>query len=347
LADRMKMSDLIDLRSSYQKDARKYAVAADKSEQGFHDLAAAADDALFAVDDIGGMTPEGAQFLRNTNAVYGASKGMFDHAFLKRAVAQLGPKGSPSRVVNEVFSDLDPDRLLNIYRTLTSPVPIRTGVGKVETSIAKQMRALKGELANVEGGDAIRALLYNNQAEGKALWKQLNARWFADQLIKAQDPKTGLFNIRQLNKTFRDIPDKSMKIMFPGARKKAVLDTIKLAGMITPGEKGFISVFGKGIELAGVRGMVGGGVGVLKGGGIALSPTAYAALATNPKATKLLTLGVKSNRGALKTAPFAARLLQLLMDDAKSDEKAMLLEHRRAMMKGRKHPPTGFGRKIR
>ena len=93
-------------------------------------------------------------------------------------------------------------------------------------------------------------------------------------------------------------------------------------------------MFGKTIELGGITGIsaglaTGSGITALSSGALSITPTAFAKLATNPKATKALTLGLTKNRGTVRIAPIAARLINLLNEDARNEQLAILKERKK------------------
>ena len=140
--------------------------------------------------------------------------------------------------------------------------------------------------------------------------------------------------------------------MFPGASGKGVKDIQKLFNRLAPPQRGFVSMFGKTFELGGITGVsagltTGSGIAVLASGTLAISPTAFAKLATNPKATKLLTLGFTAKRGSVKIAPIAARLINLLNEDARDEQRAILKERRKQRRTDRRPAPFGPHRQIR
>ena len=348
LKTRRTLNQMVDLRSSYLKDARKFAVGADKSEVFFKDLAAVADQALFDPTTVAGMTPEGKKLLRNINAVYGPARELYEEQFVKSIITQLST--SPSKVIKVVYKDLDFQRLKNIRDAVISPIPTTSGIGQTSKNIQNEFRTLRQTLPNIKGGEGATRLIAKNAAEGRALWRQLNANWYAEQLKTAFNPTTGILDVKRLNKALNAVPPKTFRLMFPGEGGKGVKKIQKLFNVLTPAKRGFVSMFGKTIELGGITGVsaglaTGSGIAVISSGAISITPTAFAKLATNPKATKALTLGLTARRGSVKVAPIAARLINLLNEDARNEQLAILRERRRK----RKLPPSlgvqlgGFG----
>lgn len=344
------IGQMADLRSSYLKDARKFAVGADKSETVFKELAAVADAALFDPSTVKGMTPEAASLLRNINAVYGPGREIYNLEFVKSVISRLS--SSPSKVLNTVYKDFDFDRLKNIRDLLTGIVPKTQGVGTTSKNISRELKVLRNTLKGVRGGDKVTQLLARNAAEGRAAWKQLNAAWYASKINEFFDPQTKLFNITGFNKAMRKIPDKTFKLMFPGVQSKNVKSTMALFNALSPAKKGFVSMFGKTFELGGITGAgaalsAGSGIGIAASGAIAISPTAFAKLATNPKATKALTLGFKKKSATVAIIPIAARLINLLNEDIRNDQLDILRDRRRNRQRERGERPftglSGFG----
>lgn len=339
LAPERSLDQFVDLRSSYLKDARKFRVAADKSEVPLIELAQIADDVLFSPAIESGMTPEGAKLLRNINAVYGPARELYNDQFIKSIISLLPT--SPSKVTTVIYKDFDFQRLKNIRDTLISPVPTESGFGTTAKSIRGKLRILRQTLPNIKGGEGASRLLAKNANEGRALWRQLNATWFAQQLDSAFNPTTKLLDVKKLNKAFEKIPPKTFRLMFPGKAGKGVEDIQKLFNRLARPQKGFVSMFGKTFELGGLTGTsaglaTGSGIAVLSSGALAISPTAYAKLATmGPRATKLLTLGLTTKRGSVKIAPIAARLINLLNEDARNEQRAILKERRSAKFRQR------------
>lgn len=333
------LNQMRDLRSSYLKDARRFAVGADKSETAFIELAEVADAALFDPTTTKGMTPEANKLLRNINAVYGPTREVYDEQFIKSVISQLGT--SPTKVNKVVYKDFDFQRLRNIRDSLISPVPTASGTGQTSKTIQKEFRGLRQILPNIKGGEGATRLIAKNAAEGRAMWRQLNANWFAEQLSTAFNPTTGILDVTKLNKAIEKIPPNTFKLMFPGESGKGVNQIKKLFNVLSPAKKGFVSMFGKTIELGGISAAggaagvaatgglsLGSGLALLSSGALSITPTAFAKLATNPKATKALTLGLKSTRGSVEIAPLAARLINLLNEDARNEQRAILKERR-------------------
>lgn len=323
------LNQMVDLRSSYLKDARKFRVGADKSDVAFFELAEVADKALFDPSTVAGMTPEGKKLLRNINAVYGPAREIYSNEFIKSVINRLGT--SPSNVTKVVYKDFDFGRLKGIRDLLIRPIPKESGIGQTSKNIQRELRTLRNTLPGIKGGEEAARLIGKNAAEGRALWRQLNAAWFAEQL--KINPTTGILNVGHLNKVIDDIPDKTFRLMFPGASGKGIKDIQKLFNVLAPGKRGFVSMFGKTIELGGISGISGGlvagsGIAVTAGGALVIAPTAFAKLATNPKATKALTLGLTARRGSVRIAPIAARLINLLNEDARKEQLEILKERR-------------------
>ncbi len=355
LETRRTLNQMRDLVSSYKKDARKFAVGADKSETAFIELAAVADQALFDPTTVIGMTPEAKKLLRNINAVYGPSREIYGDQFIKSVISQIGV--SPSKTVKVVFKDFDHQRLKNIRDLLISPVPVKGGTGDISRNIQKEFRVLRETLPNIKGGEGATRLISKNAAEGRALWRQLNANWFSEQLKSSFNPTTGMLDVKKLNKAIESIPPKTFRLMFPGTAGKSVKDIQKLFNVLSPAKRGFVSMFGKTIELGGITaagGAAGAAITLQAGSGIAIvgasgslaismTPTAFAKLATNPKATKALTLGLSAKRGSVKVAPLAARLINLLNEDARNEQLAILKGRRKPKKKRTFTQVSGFG----
>ena len=320
LKDKISFSGMRDLRSKLLKDVRKMSLDADQSEGMIKQISKLANDAIFDPRAAEGLTPEARRLLKNTNAVYASAGQLYDNSFIKEVSRKLSE--SPSSVIKTVYKDLDPERLRSIRNTLVSPVPKKYGTGTQVRDVTKEFRELRGKLT----GTKAERLISKNAAEGRNLWKQLNAAWLSDVIEKSYNPSDGTINVRRIDKIFRDMPDETFKLMFPGEQGEAVKSQIKLFETISGNKQGLSSLFGKGIEFAGSSGIgaslsAGSGIGIAANGALVLTPAAYARLATNPKATKLLTLGLKARKGSVKIAPIAARLIEILQKD---DEQAML-----------------------
>lgn len=335
LSSELDIEDLRTVRSKALADARQFSGLKDKSDVMFDDFAGVVDDTLFNPKLQEGMNPEAKRLLRNTNAVYGPSREMYQAKFLKQVLSKL--ETSPSSVVNAIFKDMDFDRLKKVREALMLPIPVVTGEGKAKKNVAKQLKQLMGELPKIKGGQEAAKLLSNNMAEGKVLWNKLSAAWLTEQMAKSYNPNTGLMNTDRLIKSIRTIPPKTRNLMYPQWKGQRVNDIAKLFEVISPPRRGFVSVFGKGFELGGSAKaasalMAGQGIAVLKGGTVAITPGAYAMLATskagmefleNLGKTAAMRAGTPREKLVVRTA---VRALQLLRDQEREEQLVILKE---------------------
>lgn len=329
LPDEVSAEEMRKLRSLYTADARRFQITGDQSSTGFSKLAEVSDDILFDEGAQAGLTDEARDLLRNINSVYGPSKQLYNEEVVKEVVRKLNTK--PGLVNSIIGKNPDPKKLKSIRELLISPVRKMSGSGKSTKTITKEFRTARRSLRN----PAAKELVSKNTAEGKRLWRQLRANWLKENII---DPKTGLIDSKSINKTIKGMSPESFKVLFPGEIGKDLKALNGLIETISPAKGGLATLFGKGIEFSGAGAIgsglsAGSGARVVKGGLLSIGPTLYARIATNPKATKVLTLGLKqqSKGRAVNVAALTARIINSLNEQDLADQKAIRKERQRIL----------------
>jgi hypothetical protein len=284
MKEKLTFSDMRTLRSSFLRDARKMARDVDQSQSIIKQLAGITDNAIFDPKAAEGLSPQALNLLKNTNRLYRQAQVGLETTFSEKLAKRL--LKNPSNVVRELFPNNNPKQIGLLRKSLVEPIS-----GKPS-------------------------------AEGKALWNQLRQAWLADAVSEAT--KEGVANPKTLNNIFRKMGDKGLKEMFPGGDHKKLQTVFAVAGK-KPGAG--MSLFSRGTQAIGLKKMYDSGkegdvAGFTAGGVLALGPLAFAKLATNPKGVKLLTSGLNLKPGAKGLVPNAVRMIRLLRDINKKEQRA-------------------------
>ena len=286
LNEKISFSDMRLLRSSYLKDVRKLARDVDQSQGIVKQLASITDDAIFDPKATQGLNPEALRLLRNTNALYKAGKKGIEETFSANLAKRL--LRNPSRIVKEIFPNNNPKAIRLLRQSLIEPISGRPS------------------------------------KEGKVLWNQLRQQWLADAVSDAT--KEGIAKPKVFDNIIRKMGD-GFPEMFP---EKDIANNVKkiqtlfdIAGKVPPTG---VSLFSRGAQVYGVTKMYQGGkegdfVGFTIGATLALGPLAFAKLATHPKGVKFLTAGFKIKPGASGLVPNTVRIIRLLRDINRKENK--------------------------
>lgn len=286
LNDKISFSDMRLLRSSYLKDVRKLARDVDQSQNIIKQLAGITDDAIFDPKAAQGLNPEALNLLRNTNALYKAGQKGIKETFSESLAKRL--LKNPSRIVKEIFPNNNPKAIRLLRKSLIEPISGRPS------------------------------------AEGKILWNQLRQAWLADAVSEAT--KEGVAKPRVYNNIIRKM-GKGFQEMFPekeiANRVKRIQSIFEIAGKTPPTGA---SLFSRGAQVGGLALMYKSGkegdiVGFTIGSTLAIGPLAFAKLATNPKGVKLLTKGFELKPGASGLVPNAVRIVRLLREINKKENR--------------------------
>ena len=286
LNDKVSFSDMRLLRSSYLKDVRKLARDVDQSQGIVKRLASITDDAIFDPKAAQGLNPEALRLLRNTNALYKTGKKGIEETFSANLAKRL--LRNPSRIVKEVFPNNNPKAIRLLRQSLIEPIS-----GKPNR-------------------------------EGKILWNQLRQQWLADAVSDAT--KEGIAKPKVFDNIIRKMGD-GFPEMFPekeiAINVKKIQTLFDIAGKAPPTGA---SLFSRGAQVYGVTKMYQGSkegdfVGFTIGATMALGPLAFAKLATNPKGVKFLTAGFKMKPGATGLVPNTVRIIRLLRDINKKENR--------------------------
>lgn len=315
MKDTLSFSDMRTLRSSFLKDARKLARDVDQSQGIIKQLAGIADNAIFDPKAAQGLSPEALNLLRNTNALYKAGQEGIKTTFSEKLAKRL--LKNPSAVTKELFKPKNPKAIRNLRKSLIEPIS-----GKPS-------------------------------AEGKILWDQLRQAWLAETVDQAT--KEGVVKPRVFDKLIRQIGDEGLREIFPekesiaGVRKIQAL--FNVAGKAPPSGT---SLFSRSAQVGGLAlmyksGKEGDFIGFTAGATLAMGPLAFAKLATNPRGIKLLTAGFKMKPGASGLVPNTIRMVKLLRDINRKEQKETLqLETQKIRKRQAARMPTlpqlrGFG----
>ena len=286
LNEKISFSDMRLLRSSYLKDVRKLARDVDQSQNIIKQLAGITDDAIFDPKAAQGLNPEALNLLRNTNALYKAGQKGIKETFSESLAKRL--LKNPSRIVKEIFPNNNPKAIRLLRKSLIEPISGRPS------------------------------------AEGKILWNQLRQAWLADAVSEATKegiakPKVYDNLIRKLGKGFSEMfPEKEV-----ATNVKKIQTIFDIAGKAPPTGA---SLFSRGAQVGGLALMYNSGkegdiIGFTAGATLAIGPLAFAKLATNPKGVKFLTAGFKLKPGASGLVPNAVRMVRLLREINKKENR--------------------------
>lgn len=287
MKDNLSFSDMRTLRSSFLKDSRKLARDVDQSQGIIKQLAGITDKAIFDPASAKGITPEALNLLRNTNSLYKAGQSGIKTTFSETLAKRL--LKNPSSVIKEVFPANNPKAIRSLRQSLVEPIS-----GKPNE-------------------------------EGKALWNQLRQEWLAD--VVDQSTKEGVAKPKVFSNLMRKATPQNIAEMFPEkelrGNVKKLQNLFEVAGK-TPG--GGTSLFSRSAQLGGLAMMYQGAkegdfVGFTAGSTLAIGPLAFAKLATSPKGIKALTAGFRMKAGAKGLVPNAVRMVRLLKDIDKTEQK--------------------------
>lgn len=287
MPEKLSFGDMRTLRSAYLKDVRKLARDADQAEGLIKQLAQITDEAIFDPKAAQGLNPRALNLLRNTNALYKAGKKGIETTFSEGLAERL--LLNPSRVVPELFKD-NPTAIRLLRQSLVEPISGRPS------------------------------------AEGKVLWNQLRQAWLGD--IVEKSIKEGAADPKTFNRLMKKLSPQAFREMFPekemAANVKRVQTLFEVAGKAPPSGT---SLFTRTGQVAGMAMMYNSGkegdfIGFTTGSLLALGPVAFAKLAMNPKGVKFLTAGFKMKPGASGLVPNAVRMIRLLRNINKAENRA-------------------------
>ena len=309
LDETLSFSDMRTLKSSFMRDARKLARDVDQSQGIIKQLAGIADDAVFDPGATKNLSQEALTLWENTRNLYKAGqegiKSTFSETLAKRILK------NPSNVVKEVFPNNNPKAIRALRQSLVRP----TG-GPI-----------------VRNGKVIAKVGGKISPEGKQLWNQLRQAWLAEAVDQAS--KEGVAKPKVFNNILRKFSPESLKEMFPekelSKRVKNIQSVFNIAGRKPPTGA---ALFSRGAQVGGLamlyRGAKEGiGLGITAGGLLAIGPDAFARLSTNPKGIKLLTAGFRMKPGATGLVPNAVRMVRLLKEMDRKENKVRLSAVRR------------------
>ena len=315
LSENVSFSDMRTLRSSFLKDVRKMAREVDQSQGLIKQLAGITDDAIFDPKAAQGLNPEALNLLRNTNSLYKASQRGLETTLSESLAKRL--LKNPSSVIKQVIPNNNPKAIRLFRKSLIEPISGKPSV------------------------------------EGRILWNQIRQAWLDDAVSKATEK--GVINPGVYANILRKLGREGFEEMFPEPAIRASVDKVQglfsIAGRRPPAG---LSLFSRGAQAAGVITLWQGAkegdtLKMTAGGVLAVGPLAFAKLATTPKGIKFLTSGLKLKPGSTGLVPNAVRMIRLLTEINRQENKQRTKENRKALQRQRtKREPTlpqlrGFG----
>lgn len=296
LPDNISFSDMRILRSSFLKDVQKMARDVDQSQGIIKQLAGITDDAIFTPKATKGLSKEGLNLLRNTNALYKAGKEGINKTFSEKLVKRL--LRNPSSVVRELFPNNSPKSIRLLRKSLVEPI----------------------------GGKPSK--------EGKILWNQLRQAWLADAVDEAT--KLGVANPRVFDNIIRKSGASLKEMFpddIGGVRK--IQSLMQQAGKGPPSGTSLFSrgAQATGVVMMYNSGKDGDFIGFTVGGVLAVGPLAFAKLATNPKGVKFLTAGLNLKPGATGLVPNAVRMIRVIREINRKEQQPALQAERKKRAK--------------
>ncbi|KKM15648.1 hypothetical protein LCGC14_1693930, partial [marine sediment metagenome] len=317
-------SDYRAFRTKVLKETRKLNRDVDVSEGMIKQISSITHKELLDPKSVAGASPAARRLHGNISNLFAASQRGLETTFSEKLAKRL--LRNPSNVIREVFPSNNPKAIRQLRQSLVNPTAGPIVVDGRVIGIAKGGRP---------------------SAEGKALWNQLRQAWLADAVDQAS--KEGVANPKVLDRVFRKLsPDgKAFREMFPepeiAARVKKIPALFRTAGKTPPAGA---SLFARGAQVGGVIQMIRSGkegdfIGFTAGSVLAIGPLAFAKLATSPKGVKLLTSGFKLKPGASGLVPNAIRMVRVLRDIDKKEEKKRALFLRAKKFPARKAAQAG------
>lgn len=282
-------------RTKALKESRKLNRDIDVSESMVKQISSITRKELLDPKSVAGASSEAKRLHANLSSLFAKAQEGLETTFSEKLAKRL--LKNPSRVVKELFPNNNPKAIRLLRESLVEPIS-----GKPS-------------------------------AEGKILWNQLRQAWLADTVDQAT--KEGVAKPKVFNNLIRKMGDKGLQEMFPekesmaGVRK--IQSLFEIAGKAPPSGT---SLFSRSAQVGGLAlmyksGKEGDFIGFTAGATLAMGPLAFAKLATTPRGIKFLTLGFKMKPGASGLVPNAVRMIRLLRDiNRKEQKEALQLETR-------------------
>ena len=276
LDDVVSFSTMKDMRSAWLADVLKMSKDLDKSEALVKRLAGTADTIMFSEQATKGLSSETKHLLRNTNALYHASREVMTHEFPHKLAAQLAQR---------------PEKAVGIFQP-----------GAIEKTL-RLKQALTEGVAGMPSG-----------ARGRDVWEKLTQAWLADAIDKST--KEGVLKAGALSGKLNRMGEPMLRAMYGPKYKEienliGLLEITSQKGSFG-GSLVAKSMQIGGIGLVGYSMKEGDWVGVGHGGALALGPVAFAKLAT--RAPGLLRAGLTVKPGSSMVGPLIVRISKALMD---------------------------------
>ena len=273
-------------RTKVLKETRKLNRDVDVSEGMVKQISSITRKELLDPKSVAGASQEAKRLHANISNLYATSEKGLETTFSEKLAKRL--LKNPSRVIKELFPNNNPTAIRLTRQSLVEPI---SGMPS---------------------------------AEGKILWNQLRQAWLADAVSEAT--KEGIAKPRVYNNLIRKM-GKGFSEMFPekeiATNVKKVQSIFEIAGKAPPTGA---SLFSRGAQVGGLALMYNSGkegdfIGFTAGAILALGPLAFAKLATNPKGVKLLTTGFRLKPGATGLVPNAVRMVRLLREMNKKENR--------------------------
>ena len=279
-------SDYRAFRTKVLKETRKLNRDVDISEGMVKKISTITRNELLDSKSVAGASPKAKILHANISRLYATAQEGLETTFSEKLAKRL--LQNPSRIIKEVFPANNPKSIRLLRQSLIEPIS-----GKPSK-------------------------------EGKMLWNQLRQQWLADAVSEATKegvakPKIFHSQLRKLGKGFQEMfPEREV-----AGNVRKIQTIFERAGKAPPTGA---SLFSRGAQVYGVTKMYQGSkegdfVGFTIGATMALGPLAFAKLATNPKGVKFLTMGFKMKPGASGLVPNTVRIIRLLRDINKREDR--------------------------
>ena len=269
------------------RDARKLGRDFDSSEALVKEIAGITRKELLDPKSVAGASIEAKRLHANLGRLYANTQDALQKDFTEKLVERL--LKNPSKVVKEVIPLGNPKGIEILRKSLIEPI---SGIPN---------------------------------PRGKLLWNQLRQAWLADAVEEAT--KEGVVNPRRYNTILRKLGREGFEELFPEPSVRASVDKIQdLFSLVGKRAPAGLSLFSRGAQTVGAvklwQGAKAGDIlSITSGGLLSIGPLAFAKLATNPKGIKFLTAGLKLKPGASGLVPNAVRMVRLLREISRKENK--------------------------
>lgn len=287
LPETLRHIDYRAFRTKILKESRKLNRDLDVSESMVKQISSITRKELLDPANVSNTSVEARQLHANISNLYSSTQTILENEFSEKLAKRLVK--NPSSILKEIIPTGNPDGMEILRKSLVEPIQ---GIPS---------------------------------AEGKALWNQIRQAWLAD--VVDQATKEGVVNPRLYNNLLRKMGRPAFNEMFPEPAVRQSVDKIQnLFTIVGKAPPTGASLFSRGAQTLGVVKMWQGAkaadfIGITHGGLLAIGPLAFAKLATTPRGVKLLTVGFKIKPGAKRLVPNAVRIVRLLREINKKENR--------------------------